>query len=56
MFIEIMAHIVTIEYIIMEKYNISNKTMKEKNKKKKKKKKEQLKKGRLKYKKKKKRI
>ena len=29
MFIEIMAHIVTIEYIIMEKYNISNKTMKE---------------------------
>lgn len=29
MFIEIMTHIVTIEGIIMTKYNISNKTMNE---------------------------
>ena len=29
MFIEIMAHIITIENIIMAKYNISNKAMNE---------------------------
>ena len=29
MFIEIMAHIITIENIIMAKYNISNKVMNE---------------------------
>ena len=44
-----MAHIVTIEYIIMEKYNISNKTMKEWIKENREDIKEQLKKGRGKY-------
>ena len=49
MFIEIMAHIVTIEYIIMEKYNISNKTMKEWIKENREYVKEQLKQGKGKY-------